>query len=88
MLVKDEMSPQQLINEAVKTAYRADVVVAVLGEPFGMSGEAASVTDIRLLENQRNLLQALKQTGKPIVLVLMNGRPLDLSWKDNNLMLY
>ncbi len=85
MLVKDEMSPQQLINEAVKTAYRADVVVAVLGEPFGMSGEAASVTDIRLLENQRNLLQALKQTGKPIVLVLMNGRPLDLSWEDKNL---
>ncbi len=85
MLTLDPMSPQQLIDEAVRTAYQADVVVAVLGEPFGMSGEAASVTDIRLLENQRNLLHALKKTGKPIVLVLMNGRPLDLSWEDENL---
>lgn len=85
MLTRDSLSPQQLINEAVTTAYRSDIVVAVLGEPFGMSGEAASVTDIRLPENQRNLLNALKQTGKPIVLVLMNGRPLDLSWEDANL---
>lgn len=84
MLRSDSLSPQQLIDEAVKTAYQADVVVAVLGEPFGMSGEAASVTDIRLLPNQLNLLQALKKTGKPIVLVLMNGRPLDLSWEDEN----
>jgi len=85
MLVPDSLSPQQLIDQAVRTAYQSDVVVAVLGEPFGMSGEAASVTDIRLLENQRNLLEALKKTGKPIVLVLMNGRPLDLSWEDANL---
>lgn len=85
MLEKDKQTPQQLINEALATAYKADVVVAVLGEPFGMSGEAASVTDIRLLENQRDLLRALKQTGKPIVLVLMNGRPLNLSWEDKNM---
>ncbi|MBN9351063.1 MAG: beta-glucosidase BglX [Chitinophagaceae bacterium] len=85
MLIPDSLSPQQLIDQAVRTAYQSDVVVAVLGEPFGMSGEAASVTDIRLLENQRNLLEALKKTGKPIVLVLMNGRPLDLSWEDANL---
>lgn len=85
MLTLDPLSPQQLIDEAIRTAYQADVVVAVLGEPFGMSGEAASVTDIRLLQNQLNLLHALKKTGKPIVLVLMNGRPLDLSWEDENL---
>lgn len=85
MLTLDSLSAKQLINEAVAAAFKSDVVVAVLGEPFGMSGEAASVTDIRLLENQRNLLKALKQTGKPIVLVLMNGRPLDLSWEDENL---
>ena len=85
MLKADSLSPQQLIAEAVRTAYQADVVVAVLGEPFGMSGEAASVTDIRLLPNQVDLLQALKKTGKHIVLVLMNGRPLDLSWEDENL---
>lgn len=85
MIEKDSLTPQQLINEAVASAYKADVVVAVLGEPFGMTGEAASVTDIRLLKNQRELLYALKKTGKPIVLVLMNGRPLDLSWEDENL---
>lgn len=85
MLTKDSLTPRQLINQAVSAAYKSDIIVAVLGEPFGMTGEAASVTDIRLLENQRNLLKALKQTGKPIVLVLMNGRPLDLSWENENL---
>lgn len=85
MLTKDSLSPHTLIIQAVSAAYKSDIVVAVLGEPFGMTGEAASVTDIRLLENQRILLKALKQTGKPIVLVLMNGRPLDLSWENENL---
>lgn len=84
MIEKDSLTAQHLINEAIAAAYRADVVVAVLGEPFGMTGEAASVTDIRLLRNQRELLKALKLTGKPLVLVLMNGRPLDLSWEDEN----
>lgn len=84
-LTLDSLSPQQLIAEAVATAYRSDVVVAVLGEPFGMSGEAASLTDIGLLTNQLTLLKALKATGKPVVLVLMSGRPLTLSWEDENL---
>ncbi|MDQ2752629.1 MAG: beta-glucosidase BglX, partial [Bacteroidota bacterium] len=85
MLVQDEKTPQQLIDEAVATANKSDVVVAMLGEPFGMSGEAASMSNINLPENQVNLLKALKQTGKPIVLVLMNGRPLTLSWEDQNM---
>lgn len=85
MLTIDSKTPEQLVREAVRLAYQSDVVVVALGEPFGMSGEAASVTDIRLLENQRNLLKELKKTGKPIVLILMNGRPLDLSWEDANL---
>ena len=57
------------------------MVVAVLGEPFGMSGEAASLTEIGLPAGQEALLRALVQTGKPVVLVLMNGRPLTLSWE-------
>ena len=85
MLVPDTKSPQQLIDEAVETANKSDVVVAVLGEPFGMNGEAASRSDIGLLNNQVDLLKALKKTGKPIVLVLMNGRPLTLSWEDENM---
>lgn len=84
-LTIDVKSPQQLIEEAVATANQSDVVVAVLGEPFGMTGEAASRSEIGLLKNQMNLLKALKKTGKPLVLVLMNGRPLTLSWEDKNI---
>ena len=83
-LTVDAMSPAQLIEQAVQTARQADVVVAVLGEAFGMSGEAASRSTIGLLDNQLQLLKALKATGKPIVLVLMNGRPLTLEWEDAN----
>jgi len=85
MLSKDERSPQTMIDEAVQIANQADVVVAALGEPFGMSGEAASRSEIGLLENQLDLLKALKKTGKPIVLVLMNGRPLTLKWENANI---
>ncbi|MDQ3682678.1 MAG: beta-glucosidase BglX [Bacteroidota bacterium] len=81
----DSLSPQQLIDEAVRTTNNADVIVAVLGEAFGMSGEAASRSNIGLPENQVALLKALKATGKPIVLVLMNGRPLTLQWEHDNL---
>ncbi|MBC8173623.1 MAG: beta-glucosidase BglX, partial [Chitinophagales bacterium] len=72
----DKKSPAELINEAVEVAGRADVVVMVLGESQGMSGEAASRSDIGIPENQKTLLQAIHATGKPVVLVLMNGRPL------------
>ncbi|MEO6705578.1 MAG: glycoside hydrolase family 3 C-terminal domain-containing protein, partial [Ginsengibacter sp.] len=84
-LTTDASTPQQLIDEAVATANQSDVIVAVLGEAFGMTGEAASRSEIGLLKNQMNLLKALKATGKPIVLVLMNGRPLTLSWEDGNM---
>jgi beta-glucosidase len=81
----DTKSPKQLLDEAVSTAKKSDVVVVFLGETFGMSGEAACRTNIQLLSNQRELLKALKGTGKPIVLLLTNGRPLDLSWEDENM---
>jgi len=84
MLEPDSLSPKELIEQALEKARTADVVVAVLGEPFGMSGEAASRSNIQLLPQQRELLMALKKSGKPIVLVLMNGRPLDLSWEHQN----
>ncbi len=84
-LTLDVKSPAMMIDEAVAAAKQADVVVVALGEPFCMSGEAASRSDIGLLDNQRELLKALKLSGKPIVLVLMNGRPLTLAWEDQNL---
>lgn len=77
----DSRSPQEMLAEAVAAAERADVVVAVLGESSGMSGEAASRSKIGLPDCQEKLLRALVKTGKPVVLVLMNGRPLTLTWE-------
>lgn len=75
---KDSRSSDELIRDAVNVAKRSDVVVLALGETYSMSGEAASRTHIRLFEHQVNLLRALHEVGKPIALVLFNGRPLVL----------
>ncbi len=75
----DPLSPDQLLQQAVETAAKADVIVAVVGEASEMSGEAASRSDISLPSNQTRLLEALKQTGKPLVVVLMSGRPLTIA---------
>ncbi len=83
--LKDNRSPQEMINEAVETANKADVVVAVVGESADMSGEAASRSDISIPKSQKDLLRALYKIGKPIVLVLFNGRPLTLTWEDSHL---
>ncbi|AZQ64969.1 beta-glucosidase BglX [Flammeovirga pectinis] len=72
-------------REAVKLAYKSDVLVVALGEEYNWSGEAASRSDITIPKAQKELLKALKKTGKPIILVLLNGRPLDLSWEDENI---
>lgn len=69
------------IEQAVKTARQADFIIAVLGEPQRLSGEAASRTNLDLPGRQLELLKALKATGKPIILVVMNGRPLTLPWE-------
>jgi beta-glucosidase len=79
----DKKSPQQLIDEAVTAANNADVVVAVVGEASEMTGESSSRSDIGLPESQRNLLKALSKTGKPIVLVIMSGRPLTIEWESS-----
>jgi len=84
-LTRSEKTPQEMIDEAVKTAAQADVVVAVVGEPCSFCGEASSRSMIGLFDNQVELLKALKRIGKPIVLVLMNGRPLTLPWENGNM---
>ncbi|WP_207514832.1 beta-glucosidase BglX [Longitalea luteola] len=76
----DARSPDALIQEAVETAGKADVVVAVVGEAAEMSGESASRTSLDLPGSQRRLIEALAKTGKPLVVVLMNGRPLAVPW--------
>jgi len=74
----------KLLNESFEIAKDADVIVAVLGETREWSGEAASRSDIGIPETQQNLLKAMLETGKPVVLVLSNGRPLTLVWENEN----
>lgn len=76
--ISDE-SPETMLQEALKLARASDVVVAVVGEASEMSGEAASRTDITIPESQKKLIRELASTGKPVVLALMSGRPLDIS---------
>jgi beta-glucosidase len=75
----------QLIEQAVQVARNAEVVIMALGESQGMSGEAASRSNIGIPSNQVALLKAIHATGKPIVLVLFNGRPLTLEWENENI---
>ena len=77
-VVNDPRPAQVMIDEAVKAAQQADVVVAVVGESRGMSHESSSRTNLDIPASQRALITALKATGKPLVLVLMNGRPLSI----------
>ncbi|WP_165020294.1 beta-glucosidase BglX [Dysgonomonas sp. ZJ279] len=72
-------------TEALRVASAADVVVMVMGEFHNMSGENNSRTDISLPGLQLDLLKAIKKTGKPVVLVLMNGRPLTINWENDNI---
>ncbi|HSN68888.1 MAG TPA: glycoside hydrolase family 3 C-terminal domain-containing protein, partial [Thermoanaerobaculia bacterium] len=68
------------IAEAVAVARRADAVVAFLGEGAHMSGEAQSRVSLGMTGRQQELLEALAGTGKPLVLVVMSGRPLAIEW--------
>ena len=83
-VVQDKRTPQAMLEEAVRVARQADVIVAAVGEARGMSHESSSRTRLDLPDSQQALLRALKATGKPLVLVLMNGRPLALTWEKDN----
>jgi beta-glucosidase len=80
----DERSPEVMLHEAVNTARRADVVVAVVGEASEMSGESGNRTNLDVPEEQKKLIRALAETGKPLVLVMMSGRPLTME-EENSL---
>ncbi|AEW02328.1 beta-glucosidase [Niastella koreensis] len=76
----DARTPDAMIQEAIDVAGKADVVVAVVGEAAEMSGESASRTSLDLPGSQRKLIETLIKTGKPLVVVLLNGRPLTIPW--------
>ena len=75
-------NPDELLKAALETAKKADVIVLTVGESQGMTGEATSKTNINIPENQRRLMNDIYALGKPVVLVLMNGRPLTLEWEN------
>jgi beta-glucosidase len=77
-LHRDERTAASLLAEAIKIANQSDVIVAALGESAEMSGESSSRTNLEIPQAQKDLLQALLKTGKPVVLVLFTGRPLVL----------
>jgi beta-glucosidase len=83
-LHRDSRTPAEILVEALKIANQADVIVAALGESAEMSGESSSRTNLEIPQAQKDLLQALLKTGKPVVLVLFTGRPLVLVQENEN----
>ncbi|MBL1411172.1 beta-glucosidase BglX [Sphingobacterium sp. C459-1T] len=81
---RDERPEAEIIEEALTVAKEADVIIAALGESSEMSGESSSRTDLQIPKTQQNLLKALLKTDKPVVLVLFTGRPLTLTWEQEN----
>ena len=75
---RDDRTDKQLLDEALAIAKKADVIVATLGETAEFSGESSSRTNLEIPQAQKDLLNALLKTGKPVVLVLFTGRPLVL----------
>ena len=89
---ESELFPQALtpketsdINEAVAKATLSDIVIAVMGEEETLVGESRSRTSLELPGKQLHLLQALYETGKPVILILINGRPLTINWANKYL---
>ncbi|NDV94026.1 beta-glucosidase BglX [Dysgonomonas sp. 521] len=81
---QETRSDEEMLREALAVAKDADVIVAALGESSEMSGEASSRTAIGIPDVQKTLLEELVKTGKPVVLVLFTGRPLTLTWENEN----
>jgi beta-glucosidase len=98
--VKSKVSPQTIVkhakgcelnddstngfDEAVRIARESDVVILAVGESAEMSGEAASRSSLDLPGRQMDLVKAIHATGKPVAVVLMNGRPLTINWMAEN----
>ena len=78
-LLKGELDS---IEMAVAKAKEADIIIAVLGEDEKCVGESLSRTSLELPGRQQQLLEALYLTGKPVILVLINGQPLTINWAD------
>ena len=83
-LYRDNRTDEELMSEALSIAAQADVIVAAMGESSEYSGEASSRVNLDIPDVQKKLLKELLKTGKPVVLVLFTGRPLTLTWENEN----
>ncbi len=83
-LNRDSRTKEELQKEALEIASKADVIIAALGESAEYNGECTSRTNLEIPQTQKDLLNALLKTGKPVVLVLFTGRPLVLVDEDKN----
>lgn len=82
--MRDPRSEQELLDEALRVASQADVILAAMGEASESSGESSSKTDLTLPATQRRLLKALLATGKPVVMLNFSGRPTVMTWEAEN----
>lgn len=82
-LNRDQRTKEELLAEALEISKNADIIVAALGESAEMSGESSSRTELNIPDAQKELLQELLNTGKPVVLVLFNGRAMVLTDENN-----
>ena len=83
--MRDERPVDVMRDEAVRIAKQCDVIVAAMGEPSEMSGESSSRSELTILDAQKDLLTALKATGKPIVLLNFSGRATVMDWEVENI---
>ena len=83
--MRDNRPVDVMRDEAVRIAQECDVIVAAMGEPSEMSGESSSRSDLSILDAQKDLLSALKATGKPIVLLNFSGRATVMDWEVENI---
>ena len=79
-----DRKPEDLLKEALDLANNSDVIIAAMGENANMNGEGASRSIPDIPEPQLELLKSLVSTGKPVVLVIFTGRPLILTWEEEN----
>jgi len=80
-----ESVDKKQLRKAVKLAKKSDVVILAVGEDADKTGESASRTNIELYPAQQELVKAIHETGTPVVMVLMNGRPLAIEWSSENI---
>lgn len=83
--MRDSRSEQEMRNEALAIAKRADVIVLAMGEASEMSGEASCYVNLEMPDAQRDLMHELAGLGKPIVLLHVAGRPTVMNWETEHL---